>query len=68
MMIFIIYLINGFVQDCSNSGVLAIELLQSCVKPANLVEFIQNINNRHPIAHLLAWNIGCPVSSVSKLF
>ena len=25
--------INGLVQDCSNSSVLAMELLQSCIKP-----------------------------------
>ena len=28
--------INGFMQDCSNSSVLAMELLQSCTKPSTL--------------------------------
>ena len=26
--------IDGLVQDCSNSSVLAMELLQSCIKPS----------------------------------
>ena len=28
------YLVDGLVQDCSNSSALAMELLQSCTKPS----------------------------------
>ena len=28
------YYIDGLVQDCSNSSELAMELLQSCIKPS----------------------------------
>ena len=34
--------IDGLVQDCSNSSVLAMELLQSCTKPSILLFPIQN--------------------------
>ena len=31
---FVMEYIDGLVQDCSNSSVLAMELLQSCIKPS----------------------------------
>ena len=40
--------IDGLVQDCSNSIALAMELLQSCMKPS--IYFIEN--NRTIIARL----------------
>ena len=33
-LLFVRHYINGLVQDCSNSSVLAMELLQSCIKPS----------------------------------
>ena len=36
--------INGSVQDCSNSSVLAMALLQSCTKPSIWTPWIQLIN------------------------
>ena len=40
---FVIYMyIGGLVQDCSISGALAIEILQSCTKPSHYIDVIMS--------------------------
>ena len=51
-----IFHIDGFVQDCSNSGALAMELLQSCTKPSIYKTIIFSVHI--PLyAELFWWNI-----------
>ena len=52
--------IDGLVQDCSNSSALAMELMQSCVKPS-LYGMIQ-ITKSHAIAgDNLIWYVTQPL-------
>ena len=43
--------VDGLVQDCSNSSVLAMELLQYCTKP--LISWYNNLNSSKYIKHIL---------------
>ena len=49
--------IDGLVQDCSNSSVLAIELLQSCTKPSRCTWHRQNMETLSALLALCEKNL-----------
>ena len=57
-------LIDGLVQDCSNSSVLAMELLQSCTKPSicsllHVDGSVQNCSTSRPDALEILQSVLC---------